>query len=174
VGHEIVGGIQTDAPLNPGNSGGPLLDSSARLIGITTMIISGSGASSGVGIAIPVDVVNRIAAQLISEGHVPIPGIGIAAAPEAASLQAGINGVVILRVYPGSPAAKAGLKGVTKDGDVEDIITAANGQPVQDVSDLAGIFEQFGIGKSVTLTVSRDNHSRSVDVTLADVSSNKG
>jgi 2-alkenal reductase len=66
-----AGGIQTDAPLNPGNSGGPLLDTSGRLVGVNTMIISGSKASAGVGIAIPVDIVNRVAAQLIREGHVP-------------------------------------------------------------------------------------------------------
>ncbi len=174
-GREIAGGIQTDAPLNPGNSGGPLLDSSGRLIGVNTMIISGSKASAGVGIAIPVDIVNRVAAQLIREGHVPIPGIGIAAAPEITAAQAGIDGVIILKVYPDSPAAKAGLKGVTASGDIGDVITAANGQPVHDVSNLAGVFEQFGAGKTVTLTVSHDGvHSRKVDVTLADVSRNQG
>jgi 2-alkenal reductase len=171
-GGEIAGGIQTDAPLNPGNSGGPLLDSSGRLIGVTSLIISGSGASAGVGIAIPVDIVNRVAAQLIREGHVPIPGIGIAAAPEATVTQSesGNDGVVILRVFPGSPAAKAGLKGVTRSGGVGDIITAANGQPVHDVTDLASIFEQLGAGKTVTLTVSHGDHSRPVAVTLSDVS----
>ncbi|MBO0733503.1 MAG: trypsin-like peptidase domain-containing protein [Methylocapsa sp.] len=173
-GHEIAGGIQTDAPLNPGNSGGPLLDSSGRLIGVTTMIISGSGASAGVGIAIPVDVVNRVAAQLIAKGNVPTPGIGIAAAPETASAQLGLSGVIILKVYPGSPAEKAGLKGVTSNGEVEDVITAANGQPVENVAQLASIFEELGPGKSVTLTVERGGKPRSVDVTLADVSRKEG
>ncbi len=173
-GHEIAGGIQTDVPLNPGNSGGPLLDSSGRLIGVTEMIISGSGAFSGVGIAIPVDEVNRIAAQLIREGHVPIPGIGIAVPPEAAATQAGVDGVIVLRVYPDSPAAKAGLTSVTTSGEVKDVIIAANGQTVHDVTDLARIFEQIGVGKTVTLTVARGEQSRSVDVTLADVSQNPG
>lgn len=72
--------IQTDAAVNPGNSGGPLLDDAARLIGVNTAIVSGSGAFAGISFAIPVDIVNRIAAQLIREGHVPTPGIGIAAA----------------------------------------------------------------------------------------------
>lgn len=173
-GHEIAGGIQTDVALNPGNSGGPLLDSSGRLIGVTEMIISGSGEFAGVGIAIPVDEVNRVAAQLIREGHMPIPGMGIAAASQAAAAQVGVDGVIILRVYPDSPAAKAGLQGVTASGDVEDVVTAANGQPVHDVTDLARIFERIGIGKTVTLTVARGDQSRSVDITLADVSRNRG
>ncbi|HUI20946.1 MAG TPA: trypsin-like peptidase domain-containing protein [Methylocella sp.] len=173
-GHEIAGGIQTDAPLNPGNSGGPLLDSAGRLIGVTTMIISGSGASAGVGIAIPVDVVNRVAAQIISTGHVPMPGIGIAAASEIVAAQAGVDGVIVLRVQPGSPAEKAGLRGVTSNGDVEDVITSVNGEPVHSVSDLAAIFEQIGVGKKVVLGVMREDQSRRVEVTLADVSKGKG
>lgn len=173
-GHEIAGGIQIDVPLNPGNSGGPLLDSSGRLIGVTEMIISGTGEFAGVGIAIPVDDVNRVAAQLIREGHMPLPGIGIAVPPQAAAAQTGIDGVIVLRVYPDSPAAKAGLKGVTTSGEVEDVITAANGKLVHDVTDLARIFEQIGVGKTVTLTVVRGDQSRSVDVTLADVSQSQG
>ncbi len=173
-GREIAGGIQTDAPLNPGNSGGPLLDSSGRLIGVATMIISGSGSSAGVGIAIPVDIVNRIAAQLIGKGHVATPGIGIAAAPETAAAQAGIEGVIVVKVYPGSPAEAAGLKGVSANGEVQDVITAANGQQVESVAELASIFEELGAGKAVTLTVSRGGHARTVEVTLADVSHNQG
>ena len=174
-GHAIVGGIQTDAPLNPGNSGGPLLDDAGRLIGVTSAIVSGSGASAGIGIAIPVDVVNRVAAQLIREGHVPVPGIGIVAASEAATAQFGVDGVILLRVQPDSPAMKAGLQGADlANGEIKDVITAANGQPVHDVADLAGIFEQIGVGKTVTLTVSRNDKSRSVQVTLADVSQYQG
>jgi S1-C subfamily serine protease len=173
-GHEISGGIQTDAPLNPGNSGGPLLDSAGRLIGVTSMIISGSGASAGVGIAIPVDVVNRVAAQLISTGHVPTPGIGISAATETIAAKAGIDGVIVLRVRPDSPAANAGLKGVSPSGDVGDVITEANGQPIHDIADLTSIFEEAGVGKTVKLTVSNGDHSRSVEVTLADMSQKHG
>ncbi|HXW70253.1 MAG TPA: hypothetical protein VEK34_02215 [Methylocella sp.] len=91
-----------------------------RLIGITTMIISGSGASAGLGIAIPVDVGNRVVTQLINTGHVPLPGIGIAAATETAAAQAGIDGVIIIKVLPRSPAAQAGLKGMTSNGTIED------------------------------------------------------
>jgi 2-alkenal reductase len=80
--HEISGVIQTDAPINPGNSGGPLLDSAGRLNGVNSAIISGSGASAGIGFAIPVDVVNRVTTELIRTGRVPVPGIGIIAASE--------------------------------------------------------------------------------------------
>jgi 2-alkenal reductase len=82
--------------------------------------------------------------------------------------------VIILKVYPGSPAEKAGLKGVAGGGGIQDVITAANGQPVQDVTDLASMFEQAGVGKTVTLTVMRGDRSPSVDVTLADVSQSHG
>src|SRR4051812_26750881 len=74
---EVSGAIQTDAAINPGNSGGPLLDSAGRLIGVTTAIRSPSGGSTGVGLAIPVDLVNRIVPQLIAKGRAPQPGIGI-------------------------------------------------------------------------------------------------
>jgi 2-alkenal reductase len=174
-GHEIVGGIQTDAPINPGNSGGPLLDDAGRLIGVTTAIISGSGASAGIGIAIPVDIVNRIAAQLIREGHVPIPGIGIVTAREMAGAQLGIDGVIILRIQSGSPAAKAGLESVEEaGGEIADVITAVDGRPVHNISDLAAIFEEIGVGHKVSLTVWRNGETRTVDVTLADVSQYRG
>jgi 2-alkenal reductase len=169
--YEVQGVIQTDAAVNPGNSGGPLLDDAARLIGINTAILSGSGAFAGISFAIPVDIVNRIAAQLIKEGHVPMPGIGIVAANEATATRLGIDGVVIVRVLPDSPAAKAGLEGAASTGGtVADVITAANGEPVHNIAELAAIFEQIGIGKTAKLTVEKDGRSRTVEVTVADVS----
>ena len=92
--------------------------------------------------------------QLISTGHVPTPGIGISAATETIAAQAGIDGVIVLRVRPDSPAANAGLKGVSPSGDVGDVITEANGQPIHDIADLTSIFEEAGVGKTVKLTVS--------------------
>lgn len=129
--HEVGGVIQTDAPINPGNSGGPLLDSSGRMIGVNSAIISGSGASAGIGFAIPIDVVARVATQLIREGHVPLPGIGIVGARESEATRLGIDGVIVVRILAGSPAARAGLEGAAQAGGVvEDVITAVNGQAV--------------------------------------------
>lgn len=168
--YEIVGVIQTDAPINPGNSGGPLLDDAGRVIGINSAIISGSGASAGIGFAIPVDVVNRIATQLIREGRVPLPGIGIIAAREEDASRLGINGVIVLRTVPGSPAAKVGLEGAAENGgDVADVITAADGQKLHSMSDLASLFEQDGVGHRITLTVTRDGQSRTVELPIADM-----
>jgi 2-alkenal reductase len=169
--HEISGVIQTDAPINPGNSGGPLLDSAGRLIGVNSAIISGSGASAGIGFAIPVDVVNRIAGQLIRDGRVPTPGIGIVAASESEATRLSLDGIIIVRTQAQSPAAKAGLEGAAADGGVvQDVITAANGQPVHSMSDLANVLEDVGVGNTVTLTVMRDGRPRSVDVPVADIS----
>jgi 2-alkenal reductase len=107
TGHEISDVIQTDAAVNPGNSGGPLLDSSGRVVGVNTAIISPSGSNAGIGFAIPIDIVNRVVPQLIRTGHVPTPGIGIVAANEATATRMGIEGVIILRTIPNSSAARA-------------------------------------------------------------------
>jgi len=169
--YEIEGVIQTDAPINPGNSGGPLLDDAGRLIGVNSALVSSSGAFAGIGFAIPVDVVNRIAPSLIREGSVPMPGIGIAAAPEEAAADAGIDGVVIVKTVPGSPAAKAGLVGMdANNGNIADVITTADGEPVHSLSDLAGVFEKVGVGHKVDLTVMRGDNSRTVEVTVTDIS----
>jgi len=169
--HEISGVIQTDAPINPGNSGGPLLDSAGRLIGVNSAIISGSGASAGIGFAIPVDIVNRIAGQIIRDGRVPVPGIGIVAASEDEATRLSIDGIIIVRTLPQSPAAKAGLEGAESDGGIiQDVITEANGQPVHGMSDLANILEDVGVGNTVKLTVTRDGRSRSLDVPVTDIS----
>jgi 2-alkenal reductase len=170
--YEVSGVIQTDAAINPGNSGGPLLDSAGRLIGVNSAIISGSGASAGIGFAIPVDTVNRIAAELIRQGHVPMPGIGIVAARESTATQLGIDGIVIVRILPDSPAAKAGLVSAASTGGASaDVIVAANGTPVHNVAELAAVLQQIGIGKTVRLSVLHNGQVRNIDVAVADVSS---
>ncbi len=111
-GREVMGVIQTDAAINPGNSCGPLIDSAGRLIGVNTAIISGSGNSAGIGFAVPVDVVNRVVPKLITNGKVPRPGIGIIVLDEEIAAGLGVLGVVIDRVAPGSEADSIGLQGI--------------------------------------------------------------
>ena len=169
-GRELSGVIQTDAAINPGNSGGPLLDSAGRLVGVNTAIYSPSGASAGIGFAIPVDVVNRVVPELIRNGRTRNPGIGIIAGQEATAARLGIDGVVVLRVLRGSPAAEAGLRGVdVQTGTIGDIIVGAAGQPVHRLADLTAAMEAAGIGKSIELAVERDGRIRKVTVTTADV-----
>jgi S1-C subfamily serine protease len=171
-GREIANVIQTDAAINPGNSGGPLLDSSGRLIGVNTAIYSPSGSNAGIGFAIPVDVVNRVVPELISNGRVPTPGIGIVAGNETLAARLGIQGVVVVRTVPNSPAARAGLQGVdTSSGRVGDVIVAANGTPVHRLSDLTDQLEQIGVGKTIDLTIERNGSKVSKSVEISDIGS---
>ncbi|HEV2560111.1 MAG TPA: trypsin-like peptidase domain-containing protein [Microvirga sp.] len=169
-GREIADVIQTDAAINPGNSGGPLIDSAGRLIGVNTAIFSPSGAFAGIGFAIPVDVVNRVVPELIRNGRMPTPGIGIIAGQESAAAQLGIEGVVVVRTVPGSPAQRAGLRGVNpQTGEIGDIIVGANGQPVRRLSDLTAALERAGVGQQVELSIDRGGRTSTVRVDVADV-----
>jgi S1-C subfamily serine protease len=169
-GREISNVIQTDAAINPGNSGGPLLDSAGRVIGVNTAIISPSGTSAGIGFAIPIDIVNRIVPEIISKGHVPTPGIGIVAADEAAATRAGIEGVVIVRVAPGSPAERAGLRGIDQaTRQLGDIIVGVDGKPVRRLPDLTDELERVGVGKRVSLQVKNGAQERKVEVDVTDI-----
>jgi 2-alkenal reductase len=169
-GREIPDAIQTDAAVNPGNSGGPLLDSSGRVIGVTTAIISPSGSNAGIGFAIPVDVVNRVVPQLITSGHVPTPGIGIVTANEAAATRLGVEGLVILRTIAGSPAARAGLRGVDlSSGTLGDVIVGANGKPVRRMADLTDQLEAVGVNRMISLSIQRGGGTTMVDVPVVDI-----
>jgi 2-alkenal reductase len=138
-GREIANVIQTDTAINPGNSGGPLLDSAGRLIGVTTAILSPSGSNAGIGLAIPVDIVNRVVPDLIRNG-------------------------------PGSPAERAGIRGVDfASGKLGDIITEADGKQVRRLSDLTDQFERIGVGKTMGLTLKRGSQTRDVNVDIVDV-----
>jgi S1-C subfamily serine protease len=169
-GREIANVIQTDAAINPGNSGGPLLDSAGRVIGVTTAILSPSGTNAGIGFAIPVDVVNRVVPQLIRDGRVPTPGIGIIAANEAVATRLGVEGVVVVQATPGSPAARAGLQGVNPStGGIGDVIVEVNGKAVQRLSDLTEAIEQLGVGKSIEVTAMRDGQKRKFRTEIIDI-----
>ena len=162
--------IQTDAAINPGNSGGPLLDSRGRLIGINSAIYSPSGASAGIGFAVPVDTVKRLVPQLLRYGHPIEPGIGIVPLPDRLAAQLGVDGVVVRSVLRGSAAARAGLVGLhstrTRRIALGDVIVAVDGKPVHSVDDLLYQFEAAGVGHEVTLTILRHGEKRTVRVTL--------
>lgn len=170
TGREISNVIQTDTAINPGNSGGPLLDSAGRLIGVTTAIISPSGSNAGIGFAIPVDIVNRVVPELIRNGYVSTPGIGVVAANEAVATPLGTEGVVVMRTAPGSPAERAGIRGVDLSaGSLGDVITAADGKPVRGLSDLTDELEQVGVGKSIRISLKRGSETRDITVDIVDI-----
>ena len=157
---KIRGVIQTDAAINPGNSGGPLLDSAGRLIGVNTMIYSPSGASAGVGFAIPVDEINRIVPRLIRDGKFERPVLGVQYAPGQFLEALGVKkGVAVLDVAPGGPAKIAGLKPFTRDAFgnivVGDVIVAFDDHPVANIDELFESLEAHQAGDTVNLTVLR-------------------
>jgi S1-C subfamily serine protease len=174
TGRPIKGMIQTDAAINPGNSGGPLLDSAGRLIGVNTAISAPHGSWTGIGFAIPVDEVNRVAPQLIAHGRVTRPGLGIQVASDQQGQRLRVGeGVLIISVLPDSPAAKAGLRPTQiEDGRLRlgDVITAIDGQPIRSVNDLFAALEKHKVGDTVTVTILRDNEAIDVPVTLEAIS----
>ena len=169
-GREAAGVIQTDAAVNPGNSGGPLVDSSGRLIGVNTAILAPTGSFTGVSFAIPVDTVNRIVPEIIRDGHARLPGIGFVPLPEEVAQQNGIRGVAVQAVPAGGPAAQAGLVGIDGSGRLGDVIVEAEGKPVATLADLAAVLERVGIGNKVRLTLSRGGSRREVVATVQDIS----
>jgi len=164
--------IQTDAAINPGNSGGPLLDSSGRLVGVNTAIYSPSGASAGIGFAVPVDTVNRIVPQLIAHGKVVRPRLGVGMDDRisaAVTRRLGVPGVLVLTVEEGSGAAAAGLRGsVLRRGSIVpgDVIQEVEGKAVTTTNDLLGRLGNHEPGDTVTLSVWRDGQVRKVPVRL--------
>ena len=174
IGNGVIEGlIQTDAAINPGNSGGPLLDSSGRLIGVNTAIFSPSGASSGIGFAVPVDLVKRVVPQLIANGVYRPPVLGIRFDPRINQLarQNGIEGVVILSVEPGGPAEAAGLRAAQRgrNGGLlpGDVIQQVNMRRITSGDDLSAALDDYEAGDEVTLLVWQDGETREVTVRLA-------
>ena len=169
-GVSIPNMIQTDASINPGNSGGPLLNSAGELIGMNTMIVSPSGASSGVGFAVPVDIIRKTVPELIRFGKVQHPGLGVTFLPSQYARGADVVGVVVMVVETNSAAYEAGLRGMSRDRYgrtyINDVITAVDKTPVKTYDDLFTALENYKIGDTVTLTVTRNENTRTVRMQL--------
>ena len=147
--------IQTDAAINHGNSGGPLLNAQGKVIGVTSQIESDSGGSDGVGFAVPSDTIRSIAAQLISSGKAEHAFLGVVLRDASSS-----NGAAISQVRSATPAAKAGLK-------AGDVITALGGKSISTASQLRAAINARRPGDSVSLTYRRGGQSHTVTVKLA-------
>jgi S1-C subfamily serine protease len=165
--------VQTDAAINPGNSGGPLLDSAGRLIGMNTAIYSPSGASAGVGFAVPIDTVNRVVPQLIATGHYSPPSLGVRTdelLSRAIARQLGVSGAAVLTVPAGSAGAQAGLRGAQlgrRDTIVPgDVIVAVDGKEVDSVARLLARLDDYQPGNTVALDVWRDGRQIRLNATL--------
>ena len=171
--HTIRSIIQIDAAVNPGNSGGPLLDSHGRLIGLNTAIATRTGQSSGVGFAIPASLVSRVVPQLIRHGKYIRPEIGILRVFETE------HGLLVAQLKPNGPAAKVGLRGpkITRsrkgvivlediDRSAADLIVAVDGEKVSTTNDFLEYIESKKSGDRVVLTIIREGKRQRVAVTL--------
>ncbi len=175
-GNRVIKGVlQTDAAINPGNSGGPLLDTQGNVIGVTTAIYSKVQQSSGIGFAIPINIVKRVVPQLIAHGAVLRPNLGIAKVLPTEL------GLMIVMVEPDGPALQAGLKGPQVqrfeqngwafqkvDNSAADTIVGIDNQPVHSVDDLLSYVETKKPGQVVTLSVLRQGKLTKVPVKLAE------
>lgn len=180
----LRGVIQTDAAINRGNSGGPLLDSRGRLIGVNSAIFSPTGTSAGVSLAIPVDKVRRVVPELIATGRYPHPWLGLEelgyeispALAQALDLPVE-EGLLVARIYQGSPADKAGIRTATDEvilGNRRylvggDILTAIDGRPLTTWEQLnAYLDEEARVDQIVTLDILRNGEKLQLETTLAD------
>ena len=170
AGNAIRDVIQTDAAINPGNSGGPLLDSSGRLIGVNTAIYSPSGAYAGIGFAIPADSVSAVVRDLIAYGRIRRPTLGVQLAPETIGERLGLEGVVIYQVERGTGAARAGLRGMSRDAfgrwELGDVILSIDGERVASEGDLLVALEHKKPGDTVRVGILRGDRRMEVPVQL--------
>jgi S1-C subfamily serine protease len=178
TGFSIPNGIQTDAAINPGNSGGPLLNMQGQVVGMNTAILSGTGGFSGLGFAIPSNIIIRIVPTLIQKGSYDHPWLGIsggsmtAEVAQSAGLPVNYKGVVVSSIQSGSPADKAGLKGTTRDiigpnTHIGDVITAIDGRTVKRIDDIINYIEMHkSVGSNVKLTINRNGQIKDLNAVL--------
>jgi S1-C subfamily serine protease len=165
--------IQTDAAINPGNSGGPLLNSLGQLVGVNTAIYSPSGASSGIGFAIPVNIVKKIVPELITYGKVQTPTLGIALLPPQYAdyyrQSAGLEGVIVMEVIEGGSPEREGMRGLRESARgimLGDVIVAVDDEPVLNEDDLLNALEHHRAGDIVTVNTLRESEKRSYRIEL--------
>jgi len=172
TGRPITDVIQTDCSINPGNSGGPLLSSDGVVIGINTAIYSSTGMSGGVGFAINIDTVKNSVSQILSNGRVRKPLMGIQFAPDMSVEMLGIEDVLHISAKPGSPAEKAGVRGTERDDYgrliLGDIIIGVNGTPIKQSTDLFRLLNRKTVGDVLDLEILRGDEKVHVDVVLED------
>jgi len=180
-GMTIPNGIQTDAAINQGNSGGPLIDSRGKVIGINEQIASQGGGNDGLGFAVPINTAIRSLNQLRDSGKVKYDWMGVQGQTLTSDVAATFNmktagGALIEKVAAGSPAAKAGLQGGDQTVTVQgqdftlggDVVVKADGKDVGSFDYLIAILSEKNPGDKVTLTVERDGKTRDVTVTLTE------
>jgi S1-C subfamily serine protease len=164
--------VQTDAEINPGNSGGPLLDSAGRLIGVNTAIFSPTGASAGIGFAVPVSAVRRVVPQLVAHGRVRRAGLGVSVLPDSLAERWRARGVIVRNVLAGGPAAKAGLRSIEVDrrGAVGrfDVIVGIDDRAVADFGDLSAALDRRDPGDEVRVRYRRDGRESEVRVRVVE------
>ena len=169
---KIRGVIQTDAAINPGNSGGPLLNSLGQLVGVNAAIYSPSGASAGIGFAIPVNTVKDVVPQLISYGRVLRPMIGVELASDRWVQRYRIEGLPVVQAYPGLPAAEAGISGAFRNARGEvvlgDIITHIDDKPIHTQDDYFSALEAHDPGDSVSVRTRLGEKTRAYEVELIE------
>lgn len=170
----INGMIQTDCSINPGNSGGPLYDSAGSVIGMNTMIYSPSGSSSGVGFSVPIDTIKSIVPQIIKHGKVKRPGLGIGLLEERLKYHFGIEkGIIVKYVDPKSPAAKAGLEGMSRDRRgrylLGDIILKIDGKEVNNYDEIFNVLDNYNVGDEVSVTFRRGDNVKDTKLKLMEI-----
>lgn len=170
----IDGVIQTDAAVNPGNSGGPLLDSAGRLIGVNTAIVSPSGVYAGIGFAVPVDTINEIVPLLIRDGRIERAGLGLRLLPDDFAQKLGVTqGAVVLDVLETGAAAAAGIRPMfwDHDGDLRfEVILAIDGEQIRRQDDVMRVLEKRKVGEKVAVTLLRDGKQETLSITLQGIS----
>jgi S1-C subfamily serine protease len=169
-GVTITGMVQTDASINPGNSGGPLLNSAGELIGMNTMIYSKTGSSNGIGFAVPVETVRRVVPEIIAHGRVRTVGMGVTLVDDRMARRAGVRGVIVRTVSPGSPAEAVGMSGLRQSPNgvaLGDVIVTIGGEGIVNYDDLYNALDGREPGDTVEVGLLRDGAERTVDVELA-------